>query len=806
MSMHWRPDALIHEIRLSLRFVAQRPAFSLSVLATLALAIGAPATIFSVLHAVLLRPLPYPEPDRIATFRMEASTPRGRVSFEALPADAALEWGDATRTLSAIGLYAERSMTLSSPDGPFRLSGVAATPGLFGVLRVEPLLGRGFEPGSDDLRRILIAHETWLRFFAGDASIVGRTVALDGEPYRVAGVMPKDFAFPTPDTAFWVPMVVDRSSTRGMLLPAVARLAPDATLPAVLEEGTRALEASLAGDSEHRLIVRTLQEQIVGSVRGILWVLMWGVSVVFIIGSTNIALLLLTRGAGRQHEFSVRLALGAGRARLARQLAIESLTYAGLGGAAGLLFAAGALRVLLRVAPAGIPRLHEVALDGPVLAFTIGLIVTTSVVFGVLSGGRAVAADPVRALGRLGGGGAGAVGAASRRRLNVLAASQLALTMTLLVAAGLLLRGFLGQALVDQGFRHAGALALQVNLPSARYPGPDTRVAFHERLLERLQQLPGIDAAGVITTMPNRQPSARFIFSSLPLPPRVDPHTAPVYEVRTASEGFFEAMGIPILAGRAFRAGDRAGSEPVIVISTRLASLQFPGRDPVGEVLYSGDGTYRVVGVAGDVRPAAQGSEIPGAAYLPLRQDDGVFRWYATAPIVVRSADPRAAAAAVRRLVLSLDSEMPPFNVRPLSEEVARLVAAPRFSASLLGVFGAAALVLAAVGVYGVMAFTARTRTREFAVRIALGATRAAVLGLVLRDAILVAGLGLLAGAVGATWVSRALPRLLEDVPSADPAAVGGVALLLLSVSLFAACLPARRATRVSPVEALREQ
>jgi predicted permease len=797
---------LTHEAKLALRHVAHRPAFSVAVLVTLALAIGAPTTIFSVVHAVLLRPLPYPEPDRLVTFRMEANTHRGHVSFDALPASEALEWAGDTTTLSAIALYNSRALTLSSPEGPFRLTGVAATANLFAVLGVPTASGRGFDLASSDLRQVVISHDTWMRYFAGRAPVIGSMITLDGEPYQVTGIMPKRFAFPDPDAAFWVPMAVDRGSSRGLLLPAIARLAPGASLAAVTDEGTRLLGDDLAGGGNSRLVVRTMQEQMVGGVRPMLWVLMGAVTLVFAVGSSNIALLLLTRGAGRRREFSIRLALGAERSRLVRQLVVEALTYAVLGGIAGMIFAAAALRALVRLAPAGIPRLDEAALDGSVLGFTTALIVLTSAIFGTLSAGRALAADPVKALGRLGGDAAGAVGGPSRLRLNALTTAQLALTTILLVAAGLLLRSFLGQALVDQGFRDDGALALQINLPSARYPTPAARVAFHERLLERLRQTPGVDEAGVITMMPNRQPSARFAFSSVPLPPVFDPRTAPVYEVRTASEGFFEAMGIPIIAGRAFRADDRDGAEPVVVVSERLAALQFPDRSPVGEVLYSGDGTYRVVGVAGDVRPAAQNVEIAGAAYLPLRQDEDIFRWFATVTVVLRSRDPEAAAAVVRQLILSLDAEMPPFNVRRLSREVAGLVAGPRFSASLLAVFGLAALVLAAVGVYGVGAYTARMRTREIAVRVALGATPGAVLRLMFRDGMAVVAAGLGAGAVGAVWASRALTGLLHDVPPADPVALAGVTVLLSSVGLLAAYLPARRAIRISPVEALRDQ
>jgi predicted permease len=546
-----------------------------------------------------------------------------------------------------------------------------------------------------------------------------------------------------------------------------------------------------------------MQDQMVGGVRQILWVLMAAVVVVFVIAGTNIALLLLTRGAARQREFSVRVALGAGRASLVRQLLIESGILAVLGGGAGLLVAGLSLTALLRLAPADMPRLQEAALDGTVLAFTAVLTIITSVVFGILSAGRAVATDPLISLGRADDAPAGR---SSRRRLNLLVVAELSLTTVLLVGAGLLLRSFVGVLLIDQGFRHRDGLALQINLPAARYPNPAARLAFHEQLLDRLKQVNGIEAAGLITMMPNRQPSARFDFNPDGPRPSFDPLTMQVADVRTASEGFIEAMGIPLVAGRTFRAEDREGAEPVMVISEALARQHFPDGHAVGKILYSGTGDRRVIGVVGDVRPAAQDRESSGAAYLTMRQDADVFQWFGTVTLVVRGRDLRTAAASLRTLVLSLDPEMPPFNVRTLSDEVGGLVAAPRFSATLLGLFAAVALVLAAVGVYGVMAYAAGQRTREIGVRVALGATRAAVLRLMLRDGLLVVGAGLVVGLPAAIVLSRALTGLLYQVSPADPFALASVAAVLASIGMTAAYIPARRATRISALEALREE
>ena len=796
-------DALVREARFAVRLLLRRPGFTSVALVTLALGIGAPTAIFSVLQAVLLRPLPYPGADRLVRFRMEGHGNGRRVSFDALPASEALEWGLRTETLAGMALFDDRALTLSSANGPYRLVGSSATPNLFDVLGVSPMLGQTFDAGSRDPRRVVLSYEMWRQHLAGNPAVVGSSIVLDGEPYVVTGVMPRRFDFPAPATAFWVPLIVDQSGTRGMVLPAIARLRAGATVAGMLTEGRRLIEETGDGMPKHTLSAQTIQDQMVGGVRRILWVLMTAVVVVFVIAGTNIALLLLTRGATRQREFSVRVALGAGRASLVRQLVIESAILAFFGGCAGLLVAALSLNALLRLAPADMPRLQEATLDGGVLAFAGVLTILTSIVFGILSAGRAVATDPLSALGRADD---APRTSGSRRRLNLLVIAELSLTTVLLVGAGLLLRSFVSVLLVDQGFRHRGALALQVNLPAARYPNPAARLAFHEQLLDRLKAMKGIESAGLITMMPNRQPSARFDFNAGGRREFFDPLTTPVAEVRTVSEGFIEAMGIPVLAGRTFRVDDRAGAEPVMVISEALAHQHFPDGDAVGKILYSGTGDRRVIGVVSDVRPAAQDREPAPSAYLTMRQDADVFQWFGTVTLVVRGSDLRTAAASLRTLVLSMDPEMPPFNVRTLSDEVAGLVAGPRFSATVLGLFAAIALALAAGGVYGVMAYAAAQRTREIGVRVALGATRTAVLRLMLRDGLVVVGSGLALGLPASLILSRALTGLLHDVAPADPVALVGVTAVLASIGVAAAYVPARRATRISALEALREE
>jgi putative ABC transport system permease protein len=804
--MRERLSGTVNDARLAVRLWTRRPALAAVVIGTIALGVGAPTAMFSVIDAVLLQPLPYDDPHRIVSFRIESQGPRGSVSFDAIPATMAAQWTLDTDTLSGISLYNDRALTLSTSDGPFRLAGTSITPNAFAVLGARPLLGNPFEAGTTDTRRVILAFDTWQRFFPGRRDLVGSSITLDGESYLVAGVMPPDFDFPTGDAAFWVPLLMEPGGGRGMLLPSIARLRAGATVAAVEAEGRRQLAGEDQGPQRMTLHARTFHDQLVGGNRQLLWTLMAAVSMVSVIATTNIALLLLVRGASRSREFSIRLAAGAPRGRLVQQLLVEAAMLAAGGGAAGVGLAAALLSILLQFAPPEIPRLQDAALNRSVLLFALLLTAATSLVFGILSAGRTVTIDIVRAL--TGGSGDSALHASAspRARLHVLAVAEVMLTLVLLVGAGLLLRSFMSLLRIDHGFNPSGTLAFQVSLPLSRYPTQENRMAFQQRLLERVSQLAAVDVAGIAITMPNRQPSARFAYDPIGVPLIEDPATLKVAEVRTVSEGFFEAMGMSVRAGRSFRATDAAGAEPVMVINERLARVHFGDDDPVGRMLYSGSGTRRVIGVVGDVRPAARGTEPGPAAYLPLKQDAGVFRWFGTLNVVLRGDDLSSIVPELRAMVLSLDPEMPPFNVRTLDQEVARLFAGSRFSASALAAFSAMALVLAAIGLYGVVAYAAGQRTREFGVRIALGASRSQVLWLVIRDGLRVIGIGLVAGLLAAIWLAQTLTGLLHNVQPADPVALGSVAALLAAVGLLAVYVPALRATRVNALDALRAE
>src|SRR5688572_12086554 len=388
----------VRDIGLSLRLLARQPGFAAAAILTLALGIGAPTAIFSTVHAVLLRPLPYVDADRIVRFRIESRSPRGNVGFDALPVAEALQWIDNTSTLEMMAIFNDTAKTLTTADGPVRLTGLAATPNIFELLGTTPAEGRSFDAATRETRQIVLSYSTWQRYFNGNPGIVGTSITLDGDAFNVTGVMPEAFAFPTPETAFWVPVLLETGGSRGMLLPAIAKVRPESSLTSVVAEGQQMLVDRDDPRIQQTLLARTLQDQMVGRYARVLWVLLAAVGLVSVIATVNIALLLLTRGASRAREFSIRLALGAGRGRLVRQLFAEGMTLAVLGGLAGLAVGALALEALVRIAPPDLPRLDEAGLDPTVLTFTALLVILASIVFGVLSAGRVITIDAIRAL------------------------------------------------------------------------------------------------------------------------------------------------------------------------------------------------------------------------------------------------------------------------------------------------------------------------------------------------------------------------------------------------------------------------
>jgi predicted permease len=796
----------------ALRRLRNAPGFTLVAVATLALGIGANAAIFSVVHAVLLRALPFEDPERLVRL---SQTWKGRPTGVYSPQNV-LDVEAAARSFEGLAFFDGSGMTLTGRGQPARLESAEVSASFFDVLRTRLVHGRGFDTAENDPGRTNVAvlgHGLWRERFGADPAVVGQTMQLDRQSYTIVGIAPAGFSFPE-RTEVWTPMAYDarfRSQSRGAwYLGVIGRLRPGATL-----QQARAEVATIHARLEREYAdanegvggsVESLQESMVGDARRALLVLLGAVGLVLLIACVNVANLLLARVAARENELAVRTALGAGRARLVRQLLTESVTLSLLGGAAGLLLATVSLDALLALRPAGVPRLAEVEIDRTVVGFSILLSVVTGLLFGVFPALQVVRRPTARSLRE---GGRGILTGRGHRLRSGLVVGQMALAMMLLAGAGLLLRSFAHLRRVDPGFRTGDVLTFRIALPEGAYGEEAPRAAFYDTLLERLAALPGVRGAGAIRGLP--LDGARFSFSfdvegRAPLPPAQQPSM----EVRVVTPGYFEAIGIPLVRGRVFGRGDVEGAPPVLAISEGAARRFFPGEDPLGKVITLGWGRGagrpkvggEVVGIVADVKDRGLDKAPPPECYVAHAQVP-----IPAMDVVLRSeVAPRSLVPAVAKTVRSLDAELPVARVATLDEVVARSISEPRFYAILLGTFAATAVFLAALGIFGVMSYAVAQRSREIGIRVALGARPADVLRTVLRHAFGLVAAGVAAGLLGALALSRTIRSLLFELSADDPVTMGVMALVLASVALVASYLPARRATRVDPALALRSE
>jgi predicted permease len=658
----------------------------------------------------------------------------------------------------------------------------------------------------------VLGHSLWRDRFGADPGVVGRTISLDRQPYVVVGVAPPDFRYPD-ETEVWTPLEYDqrfRTNSRGAwYLTVVGRLRGGVSVEAARQEvatiAERLARAYPADDEGVGGTVIPLLEATVGESRRALLLLLGAVGLVLLVACVNVANLLLARVAVRETELAVRAALGAGRGRLVRQLLTESLLMALLGGAAGLVLSAAIVDGLLALQPQGVPRLAEVGVNRTVVAFAAALSLLTTVLFGAfpaLQTSRRAAAPALRqgSRGILPGGRGGLRGG--------LVVGQIALAMVLVAGAALLLRSFALLRRVDPGFRADGALAFRVSLPESAYPDDARLLSFHDELQRRLEALPGVRSVGAVAGLPLS--GNRFNISfTVEGRPEIPPAQQPTMEVRVATPGYFRTIGIPVRRGRGFTDADGPEAPQVVVLSESAVRRFFAGEEPIGKRIRLGFGRGRgrraggeVVGVAGDVKETSLGAESPPEIYVPYAQ----FPIQSMDLVLRTGVPPRSLAAVAERVVHGLDAELPVAKVATLDEVLARSVSEPRFYAVLLGSFAGTALFLAALGLFGVTSYAVTQRTRELAVRIALGAGRTEVLRMVLRDALLLGACGVAVGLAGALLLSRALSSLLYSLSPRDPLTLGGVALLLLATTLVAGYVPARRATRVDPAAALRAE
>jgi putative ABC transport system permease protein len=814
-------DTLLHDLRYAARMLWRTPGVSLIAVLTLALGIGANTAIFSVVNAVLLRPLPYAHPDRLVLmWEYTTRLPDLDRMFVSYPDY--LDWRDQNQSFEHLAVFRDGGANLTGGDGPERIQVGEASASIFPILGVPPLVGRGFLPEEDRPGAGLtavISYGLWQRRFGGDEGLVGQAITLDGEAYTVVGVMPQGFHFPeqTPPIDVWVPVGLNAAS-RGFTsrgnhpgLLALGLLKPGVTFEQARGDMARVMRSiseqhpGPAGDTVVRMT--TLTEEIVGDVRPALLVLLGGIGFVLLIACVNVANLLLARALGRQREIAIRAALGASRARVIRQLLTESAMLAIVGGVAGLAIAVWGVDFLIAVSPESIPRLAETSVDGTVLAFTAAVSLLTGLAFGLVPALQVSRPDLNEALKE---GSRGATDGVRRNRVRTaLVVTELALALVLLVGAGLMVRSFARLLDVDPGFNPEGVLAATIPLPSAKYPEDPQQVAFFERVRDRVRALPGVVAAGAVSNPPI---SGGAWQTNYAVEGREEPDEGAVLftDVVVASPDYFRVMEIPVRAGRDFSDRDRADGLKVALIDETMARTIFAGEDPIGKRIgidHDDDGNRiwrEIVGVVGHVKHYGLDKASRSQVYVPHAQIP-----LSDMTLVVRTAgDPAALAPALRAEVLAVDADQPLSYLGPMREVVADSLAQRRFSMALLGIFALVALVLSAVGIYGVMAYAVTQRTHEIGIRMALGAGRGDVIRMVVRHGMALALAGVAAGAGMALVMSRLISgqsaSLLFEVSPTDPPTFIGVALLLAAVAFLACYLPARRAARVDPMIALR--
>ncbi|HEX8283358.1 MAG TPA: ABC transporter permease [Pyrinomonadaceae bacterium] len=819
-------ETLRQDVRFGLRTLLKRPGFTLVAVVTLALGIGANSAIFSVVNAVVLRPLPYAAPERLVALWGNLNQ-KGFEELEVSAPEYADFRGRGAHVFEDVAAYYESGFNMTGAGEPERIQGVRATASLFSTLGVAPLTGRAYteeedRPGAPDVA--VISHSLWRRRFNSDPSVVGKSVTLDGRPTTIVGVMRADFHFPNNDADVWKPAAFDADllspNNRGShFLNAVARLKEGFTPARANTEVAalaRAQGAENAGNYPRGFgaSVRPLAEEVVGpSVRTSLFVMLGAVGLVLLIACANVANLLLARASSRRKEVAVRTALGAGRARIMRQLLTESVLLSLAGGGAGLMLALWGVDLLVALAPEGTPRVAEVGLDARVILFTFGVSLLTGVVFGLAPALHASKVDLNESLKE--GGRGGGEGAGRGRLRGLLVVGEFALALVLLAGAGLLVKSFTRVLDERPGFDARGVLTMRLVLPESKYKSYDAHRAFYSSLFERLRRLPGVEAVGANNLLPlNGSGGSRtFLIEGRPVPAG---QPKPEEQLRYVTPGYFAAMRVPVLRGRDFDERDVQTAPRVAVVSRSMAERHWPGEEAVGKRLaYAGIGRghdekpewIEVVGVVGDVKHRGLDLESKPEIYVPVHQP--LFANRPTPPLslyvaVRTSGDPAALAPVVRREVAAVDPEQPLANVRTMEERLAESVAQRRFNMTLLGVFACVALLLAGVGVYGVMAYAVARRTHEIGIRVALGAQRGDVVRLVLRQGMWLALAGVGLGVVGAYAATRLMSGLLYGVSPTDPLTFLGVSALLTAAALLACLLPARRATKVDPMVALR--
>ncbi len=800
-------QTLWQDVRFALRRLLKKPGFTAAAVITLALGIGANTAIFSVVSAVLLRPLPYPEPDRLVMV-WEKRIREGVNDNAVSPADFR-DWKARNQVFEKIAALNEITLDLSWENEPELIAAGQVSASFFDALGVKPMLGRGFSAEEEQAVRnrvVVMNHSLWQRRFGADRSVIGRMISLSGASFEVVGVLPPSFRFPNEELELWIPFDLSSQGMQSRLnhfLSVFARLKPGITLQQAQAEmervGAQLIQEYPQENDNHTAFVIPLREQLVGDIRRPLLILFAAVGLVLAVACANVANLQLIRAAARRKEIAIRAALGAGRRRIARQLLTESMLLAVMGGAAGTMLALWGMGAIRALMPQGILHLTAAQLDLRVLGFTLVI----SLAAGALSGlGALLQASRLNLNDMLREGGRGAGGAHQRAR-SVVVVAEIALAIVLLIGAGLMIRSLWKLQLVTPGFDPQNALTAQISLPSARYREPQQIAIFFQQLIEKVRALPGVNAAGAISILPLSGGASRTSIAIEGRPEMTDilPQARPRIHPRVVTPDYFQAMGIRLIGGRLLTTQDGSAAPLVALINQTAAQRYWPGQNPLGHrVQIGGGGQWReVVGIVGDVRHQGLDKDVNPEVYFSWAQSP-----QRNGTLVVQGINVSSLAPAIRSQAQELDKQLPLSNIRTLEDIVERSIAAPRSYTLLLALFAGIALTLAAVGIYGVMAYSVAQRTHEIGVRVALGAQTSDALKLVLKQGMRLALIGALIGLIASWALTRMMKSLLYTVSATDPLTYILISLLLMLVALLACWIPARRATKVDPIVALR--
>lgn len=801
---------LIQDLRYNFRVLRKNPGFTAVIILTLALGIGATTAIFSVVNVILLRPLPYDNPEQLVI--VWGTQPQmDKAPFS--PADF-LDVKRRSHVFEQIAAYQAQNFNLTGTADAVRLRGAALSPEIMPLLGLKMAEGRGFlpeegKPGNNQV--VVLSHGLWQRSFGSDPRLMGQSLTLNGKAYTVVGILPIDLQFLS-WSEVWVPLTFSSAqetlrdthslSVMARLKPGVSREQAQAEITSISNQLQQEYPQSNSGNGMRLVLLR---EQIVGDIRPVLLVLLGVVAGVLMIACANVANLLLSRAAMRQKEIGIRIALGASRWQVIRQLLNESILLALAGGFLGLLIAYGGVKLLIAFGPTNIPRLKEIGVDGRVLLFALVLSILTSVLFGLFPALQASKLNLNESL-KEGGRSSSARGVYNQRHRALLVIVEVALALVLTIGAGLLVSSFLSIQRINPGFDPQNVLSMRVALPAAKYPEVGQRVVFYQQVLERIKNLRGVISAGAITDLPLSGLGSSTSFSIKELPSDAQ---NPLTEYRIITPDYMHTMSIPLLRGRYFTEMDREKSPGVVLINETMARRFFSTQDPIGKhlALSAPPDEREIVGVVSDVKDYGLDAEVKPEAYIPYSQSSPAYLQYGALTLVVRTAtDPHSLTGAVRGEVRSIDKDQPIYNIKTMQEVLSESVAQRLFNMFLISIFAVVALILAAVGIYGVIAYSVAQRTHEIGLRIALGAQPSDVFKLVVGQGMTQALIGIAIGLAAAFALTRVMSSLLYGISPLDPVTFGGLTVLLMIVALLACYLPTRKAVRINPIIALRDE